>query len=208
MIILVDEIILKEEIVPLKSRVWVSGADATVALMQTFILALISYYFISIRGLDAVLAGIVWLIFGIWNMVNDPIYGHISDRTKSKLGRRIPYIRYGAPLIAFSYILCWIYWPGSQTDQLAMFIQLLVFLFFYDLLYTAVASALYVMPYEMAISNKARGSVFFWKVIFSVFAMVAPLLLLDMIKPETEADLPFFQIFQEYSYFLFYFALK
>ena len=60
---MVDEIILKEEIVPLKSRIWVSGADATVALMQTFILALISYYFISIRGLDAVLAGIVWLIF-------------------------------------------------------------------------------------------------------------------------------------------------
>ena len=196
MFILVDEIILKEEIVPLKSRIWVSGADATVALMQTFILALISYYFISIRGLDAVLAGIVWLIFGIWNMVNDPIYGHISDRTKSKLGRRIPYIRYGAPLIALSYILCWIYWPGSHTDQLAMFIQLLVFLFFYDLLYTAVASALYVMPYEMAISNKARGNIFFWKVIFSVFAMVTPLLLIDMIKPETEADLLFFQTFQ------------
>ena len=69
-----------------------------------------------------------------------------------------------------------------------MFIQLLIFLFFYDLLYTAVASALYVMPYEMAISNKARGSIFFWKVIFSVFAMVTPLLLIDMIKPETEAD--------------------
>jgi len=191
-----EEIELKEEIVPLKSRIWVSGADAAVALMQTFILTLISYYFISLRGLDAVLAGIAWLIFGLWNMANDPLFGYITDRTKSKLGRRIPYIRYGASLIALSYILCWIYWPGSQTDQLAMFIQLLVFLFFYDLLYTAVASALYVMPYEMAISNQARGRIFFWKVIFSVFAMVAPLLLLDMIKPETKADLLFFQIFQ------------
>ncbi|MFX1409452.1 MAG: MFS transporter [Promethearchaeota archaeon] len=193
---MVAEIELKQEVIPLKSRMWVSGADAAVALMQTFILTLISYYFISIRGLDPVLAGIGWLIFGFWNMVNDPIFGYITDRTKSKLGRRIPYIRYGAPLIALSYILCWIYWPGSQADQLAMFIQLLVFLFFYDLLYTAVASALYVMPYEMAVSNKARGSIFFWKVIFSVFAMVAPLLLIDIIKPDTNADLLFFQLFQ------------
>jgi GPH family glycoside/pentoside/hexuronide:cation symporter len=193
---MVEQTELKEEILPLRSRIWVSGADAAVAMLQTFILTLISYYFISIRGLDPIPAAIAWIIFGIWNVINDPIFGYISDRTKSKLGRRIPYIRYGAPLIALFYILCWIYWPGSQTDQTAMFLQLLIFLFFYDLLYTAVASALYVMPYEMAISNKARGSIFLWKVIFSVFAMITPLLLLDVVKPEDKADLPFFQIFQ------------
>jgi len=77
-----------------------------------------------------------------------------------------------------------------------MFFQMFIFLFFYDLLYTAVASALYVMPYEMAVSNKARGDILFWKVIFSVFAMVAPLLLIDVIKPESESDLLFFQTFQ------------
>ncbi|MFW9899375.1 MAG: MFS transporter [Candidatus Thorarchaeota archaeon] len=183
---------LKEEIVPLKSRIWVSGADAAVAFIQIILVMGLTYYFVNARGLNPVLAGIVWLIFGVWNAVNDPIFGHISDKTKSKLGRRIPYIRYGAPIIATAYILCWIDYPNS--DQLAMFLQLLIFLFFYDILYTAVASALYVMPYEMAVSNKARGSIFVWRLFFSVFATIVPLILIPLIQPGTGEDTTFYQV--------------
>ena len=106
MIEMAESISLKEEIVPVKSRVWVSAADGGIAILQTMIGGgALTYYFTRVRLLDPALAGLVLLIFGIWNIINDPIFGYISDKTRNKLGRRIPYIRYGAPLIALSYIL-------------------------------------------------------------------------------------------------------
>ena len=186
---------LKEEIIPLKSRVWVTAADGGVGILQTMIGGgALTYYFTRVRFLDPALAGWVLLIFGFWNIINDPIFGYISDKTRNKLGRRIPYIRYGAPLIALSYILCWITFPGTQNNQIGMFLQFLVTLFFYDTLYTAVATSLYVMPYEMAVSNKARGSIFIWKVLFSVIANLLPLIIIPIIQPGPGDDPTTYQI--------------
>jgi GPH family glycoside/pentoside/hexuronide:cation symporter len=176
---------LHEEIVPLKSRVWVSAADAACAMLNTFVVSVgLSYYFTSFRGLEAGLAATAWLIFAIWNAVNDPLFGYLSDRTKSPLGRRIPYIRYGAPLIGLSFVLCWINFGGAQAGQAVMFAQMVLLLFIFDSLYTAIATSLYVMPYEMAVSNKARSSIFIWKLIFAVFPLAVPLVLWGIIKPE------------------------
>lgn len=186
---------LVEERVPLKSRIFVSAADGFVNLLQGIVGGgALTYYFTQNRGLDNDLAGIVWIIFAIWNAINDPLYGYISDKTKSKLGRRLPYIRYGAPLIAISYIVCWIYGPGNNNDT-ALFIQFLVFLFFYDTFYTAVASALYVLPFEMAVSNKARGSIFVWKIFFSVIGMAFPLIVVPLVKPGPYDNVLPYQIF-------------
>ncbi|TXT61945.1 MAG: conserved membrane protein of unknown function [Promethearchaeota archaeon] len=184
----VEKEILQEETVPLRSRISVTAADAFIAFCQTIIGGgTLTYYFQISRGLDDVFVIIVLSLFGIWNMINDPLFGSISDQTTHKLGRRIPYIRYGGPLFGLFYILCWI--PLAPGNQLVMFFQFLITLFFYDTLYTAVATSLYVMPYEMAVSNKARGSIFLWKVIFSVIAMSTPLFILPLLKPTPGANL-------------------
>lgn len=161
-----------EERIPWKSRIWISLADSSVAMLQTIVGGgALTYYFTRVRGLDPNLAGLVWLLFGIWNAVNDPLFGFISDRTKSKLGRRRPYIRYGAPILTLGFIFLWLDLPASQS---VMFTQMLIGLFVYDILYTAIATSIYIMPYEMAVSNKARSSIFIWKIIFMIFPNVLP----------------------------------
>ena len=175
---------LQEERVPLASRIWISLADASVAILQALVAAgALTYYFVNLRGLSTNYTGIVWLLFGIWNAVNDPLFGYISDRTKSKLGRRIPYIRYGAPVFILAFILFWMDVPGANT-QVGLFLQMLLVLFVFDTLYTAIATSLYIMPYEVAISNKARSSIFVWKIIFMVFTIVVPVAIEATIKPE------------------------
>jgi len=164
--------ILIEEHVPMKSRLAISLSDSAVAILQTVVSGgALTYYFTRVRGLEADLAGIVWLLFGIWNAINDPLFGFISDRTKSGLGRRKPYIRYGAPLIALAFGLLWANLGNSQT---IMFVQLLIGLFLYDTLYTAIATSIYVLPFEVAVSNKARSTILIWKIIFMVFPNVLP----------------------------------
>ncbi len=175
---------LQEERVPLASRIWISLADASVAILQSLVAAgALTYYFVNVRGLSTFYTGIVWLLFGIWNAVNDPLFGYISDRTKSKLGRRVPYIRFGAPIFILSFILFWLDMPGVET-QVGLFVQMLLVLFVFDSLYTAIATSLYIMPYEVAISNKARSSIFIWKILFMVFTIVVPLAIERTIKPE------------------------
>jgi GPH family glycoside/pentoside/hexuronide:cation symporter len=188
---------LQEERVPLASRIWISLADASVAILQSLVAAgALTYYFVNIRGLSTYYTGIVWLLFGIWNAVNDPLFGYISDRTKNKLGRRIPYIRYGAPLFILSFILFWLDIPGVNS-QVGLFVQMLLALFLYDALYTAIATSLYIMPYEVAISNKARSSIYIWKIIFMVFTIVVPVAIEATIKPEVGdlAGISFFRWF-------------
>jgi len=188
---------LQEEHVPLASRIWISLADASVAILQALVAAgALTYYFVNLRGLSTYYTGIVWLLFGIWNAVNDPLFGYISDRTKSKLGRRIPYIRFGTPIFVLGFILFWLDVPGVNS-QVGLFVQMLLALFIYDSLYTAIATSLYIMPYEVAISNKARSGIFIWKIIFMVFTIVVPVAIEGTIKPEVGdiAGISFFRWF-------------
>jgi GPH family glycoside/pentoside/hexuronide:cation symporter len=155
----------------------------------------LTYYFTELRGLSLQWTGVAWLLFGIWNAINDPFFGWISDRTRSSLGRRLPYIRYGAPLFALSFILFWIELPGTQGNQSALFAQMLLALYLFDTLYTAIATSVYIMPYEMAISNQARSTIFLWKILLSVFWVAVPLILERTIKPDI-GDLPGLALFR------------
>ena len=180
--------------IPLRSKIMLSFADCMCATMSGLVTGGgLTYYFTRWMGLDTAKAAIVWLIFGIWNAVNDPLFGFISDRTKSNLGRRIPYIRYGAPVYAAIFILSWVSFPFA-TSQWAMFFQMLITLFLFDTLYTAIATAIYVMPYEMTVDNQERGSIFVWKIVFSVFSLAAPLVLLPLIQPDPGTDATMFRL--------------
>lgn len=171
--------VVKEEKVKTSSAVWLGAANSGTGLLVAFAEgAAFQYLFVNKLGLDVRLNMIVWIIFGIWNAINDPIYGFIADRTKSKLGRRIPWIRYGAPLMAIVYALMWLpSLQGSGVSQGLLFFQELIGLFLYDILYTAIASAIYVMPYEMAVTNKARNKIFLFNILFSLINFGAPMIL-------------------------------
>jgi GPH family glycoside/pentoside/hexuronide:cation symporter len=165
-----------EKKVPTKSAVWLSFADCMCGLMCSFAEgSVLTYFFVYFMNLKWQYASIAWLIFGIWNAVNDPIYGFIADRTKSKLGRRIPWIRYGAPIYAVFFILTWVMFPAMKGNQGFLLAQMTICLFFFDILYTAIASALYVMPYEMAVTNQARSPIFIWKIVFSIISTGIPM---------------------------------
>jgi GPH family glycoside/pentoside/hexuronide:cation symporter len=73
---------------------------------------------------------------------------------------------------------------------------MLLALFLFDTLYTAIATSVYIMPYEMAISNRARSSIFLWKILFSVFWVAVPLVLERTIKPDIsdQAGLALFRL--------------
>lgn len=184
---------IKEE-VKLSSRLWLGGADCMITTLCNIITGgALTFFFVNYFGMNAKLSATCWMLFGLWNAVNDPLFGYISDKTKSKLGRRIPYIRYGAVLIAAIFVLSWVVWFDTGSD-IQMFIQMLVALFLFDMLYTMIATSLYVMPFEMAVTNEARSKIMLVKVIFGLVALSVPLVLLAELEHILQQSLLKFQI--------------
>ncbi|MBR0475173.1 MAG: MFS transporter [Erysipelotrichaceae bacterium] len=184
---------IKEE-VKTSSAVWLGAADCMIATLNNILTGgALTYFFVNHFGMDSKWSAMCWLLFGLWNAVNDPLFGYISDKTKSKLGRRIPYIRYGALAIAAVFVLAWVVWfPNGGDTQ--MFIQMLVALFLFDALYTAIATSLYVMPFEMAVTNEARSKIVLAKVIFGLIALSVPLFLLGSLEGILSESLQKFQM--------------
>ena len=167
---------------PLKSKLAYGGLGAGIGLPSQIAFSAITFFYNTTLGLNTELAGIAWLIFSIWNAINDPLFGFIEDRTKSeKYGRRIPYIRFGAPLYGVAFILCWI--PLVDiNDQFALFFNLIIVLFVFDTLFTILGLINYTLPAEMALTAKERSNLLVYGAAISsisyVIAFILPLLFL------------------------------
>ena len=87
---------------------------------QALIGVLYFFFLTNIIGLQPVLAGAVTLISEIWDAISDPLMGVIGDNTRSKMGRRRPYILAGGCLLAVAFAL--IFLPVSNLPELWKFI--------------------------------------------------------------------------------------
>jgi GPH family glycoside/pentoside/hexuronide:cation symporter len=98
----------------------------------------IQFFYIDVIGLAPALAGIIWMIFGIWNAINDPLFGAVSDRTRTRWGRRVPYVIIGTVPMALAFIFLW---TPPTTNKTLTALYFLVMLFIFDGLYSAINTA-------------------------------------------------------------------
>jgi GPH family glycoside/pentoside/hexuronide:cation symporter len=64
-------------------------------------------FYAQILGLNATWAGIALSITVFWDAIIDPVVGHVSDNTRTRIGRRHPYILWGGIALAFSFFSLW-----------------------------------------------------------------------------------------------------
>src|SRR5690606_8121132 len=84
----------------------------------------VRFFYSQVVGLDPWLAGIALTLGRLWDAVSDPLMGEISDRTRSRLGRRRPYLLFGALPLALAYVALWV--PPIGWSQGALFVYLAV----------------------------------------------------------------------------------
>jgi GPH family glycoside/pentoside/hexuronide:cation symporter len=58
-------------------------------------------------GLSAFWLGTIMILPRLWDAISDPIMGHISDNTRTRWGRRRPYILLGGVAVAVSFVAIW-----------------------------------------------------------------------------------------------------
>ncbi len=74
-------------------------------------------YYTKALGLAPEIAGLTTFIATIWGAVADPVMGHISDNTKSRFGKRYPYILAGGVVMIVSFFFIWYVPVFFQTDK-------------------------------------------------------------------------------------------
>ncbi|MBT8132415.1 MAG: MFS transporter [Gammaproteobacteria bacterium] len=98
-------------------------------------------------GMNPALAGLVASLPRLTDAITDPLMGYISDNTKSRWGRRRPYIFCGAIAAGLILMLLWQLPAGKSEAYYFWYFLGLSFLFF--LAYTVYATPWVALGYEL-----------------------------------------------------------
>jgi len=116
----------------LKRKILVNLVSGGSALVSVIVSSSLMKFFTDVIGLSPAAYGVVFLIFSIWNGINDPIIGYWADKQPFVEGRGkyLPLIRWSVPTIGVSVIALLFASPGWNEIVIAAF--LLVMLVIYE----------------------------------------------------------------------------
>ncbi|NIM01979.1 MAG: MFS transporter [Acidobacteria bacterium] len=105
-------------------------------------------------GMDPFLVGLIAAIPRIFDAVSDPMVGYISDNTRSRWGRRRPFILVGAILAGLVFALMW-QLPEGRSESFYFWVFLGASILFF-LTYTLYATPFVAFGYEMTADYHER----------------------------------------------------
>jgi len=146
-------------------------ADLGFALLTAAVQFFLLYYYTDIAGINPAVAGSALLVGKLtWDAFNDPLFGYLSDRTKSRFGRRRIYMFIGAvPLGIAAWIMFSI--PKGLTGISAFLVVLATFLLF-DTFHTMASVPYYAMTPELTYDYNERTNLTAIRMIFSVIGYI------------------------------------
>jgi GPH family glycoside/pentoside/hexuronide:cation symporter len=88
------------------------------------------FYYVDVLGLAVTLAAIINVVYGIWDAVNDPLVGYLSDNTRTRWGRRRPWLLAGLPVYVGALVLTYAVPAPAQQGQSLFWYALVMVLTF------------------------------------------------------------------------------
>jgi GPH family glycoside/pentoside/hexuronide:cation symporter len=160
---------------------WGLGSLSMSAMFNAVSLLLLTFL-IEFVGVPAVTAGALILVSKIYDAVTDPLMGVLSDRTKSRWGRRRPYLMLGGLLAGLSFVM--IFTVPTFENQNTTLLYIFVALLLNATAYTVFNVPYLAMPAEMTDSYHERTSL----MSFRVSAIAGGQLLSSVIGPVIIAE--------------------
>jgi len=136
-------------------------------------LGIFMFFLLTAFGMDPFLAGLLGGLPRIFDALTDPIMGFISDNTKSRWGRRRPYIFIGAIMSGILFVVLWQLYP--ENSQMYNFWYFLIFSMVYLIGNTIFSTPLIGLGYEMTADYNERTRLMaFSQTIGQVAWMIVP----------------------------------
>jgi GPH family glycoside/pentoside/hexuronide:cation symporter len=126
-----------------------------------FYLFFVQFYFLKFATDVLLLPPAISLLFGagrIWDAISDPLAGYWSDRTRTRWGRRRPWMLAGIPLLAVFSVMIWS--PPSALGERELILWSALALFGFYTAYTVYSVPHQSFGAELSLHHHERSRVF------------------------------------------------
>ncbi len=136
-------------------------------------------FYVDNLGLTMVQFGVILLIYTFIDAIDNPVYGFLSDRTRSQWGRRRPWLVIGAPLL----VLCFIafYSTPAFLAGNALFAYAMLFYILAGTLDSVINANYGALFPELFRSDASRASTNALRQAFQLVAMIISIALTPMV---------------------------
>lgn len=155
-----------------KTRMLYAAASLGVATLAEAISGVIAFYIVDVKNLPVPWYSVFWFFYTIYNALNNPALGYLSDRTRSRWGRRIPYVLFGGLPYAVVFALIFTAPFDGKDNPVGLLIYFGGMIIIWEGLYTAIATGYYGLLPEMFGTYRERTDVAAKMNIFQTIALV------------------------------------
>lgn len=114
--------LVKKRTSPFRYGIGMFGTSIPVNMFKSYA----ALFYVDMLGLDMKKYSLVLLIYTFVDAIDNPVYGYLSDRTRTKWGRRRPWLVIGTPLLILCFILFYNVPKGIQSEKTILFIYMLL----------------------------------------------------------------------------------
>lgn len=153
-----------------KTRLLYGVGDVGNAVVNSAVQFFLLAFYTDGALIAAGLASTALWVAKFWDAVNDPLFGWISDRTKSRFGKRRVYMIFGALPLALSIALLWLVPRGLSNMGVFIWIALTFMLF--DTMWTLTNVPYYALTAELTEDYDERSSLTAFRMVLGVPAYI------------------------------------
>ena len=106
----------------LRTKLAYGVGDITGAVISAVYGFFMQAFLLDVAGLAPAAAGLIFALAQIWDAVTDPMMGRISDRTRTRWGRRRPFLLFGGVPLALAFVLHWLVPPVGGVWLVAYYL--------------------------------------------------------------------------------------
>jgi glycoside/pentoside/hexuronide:cation symporter, GPH family len=164
--------------------------DIGFSMTGTIIAAYFPIFLIDVVGIAPAVAAIGLFIGKSWDYINDPLIGYLSDRTRTRWGRRRPYLLFGALPYGLAFAFLW--WRPPLTTQTALVTFYTLMFVLYDAASTFVGMPYFALTPELTQDYDERTELTGYRMFFSILgglvSFVVPMMIIGSMSPENASN--------------------
>ena len=170
-----------------KQKLIYGTGDLSISLVTTIVGAYFAIFLTDTVGLPAGKAALAVFIGRTWDYVNDPLIGFLSDRTRSRWGRRRPWLLFGAIPFGLAFAMMW--WRPPTSGETLLVVYYAAAYLIFDAAVTVVYMPYVALTPDLTQSYDERTGLTSYRMAFSILAsliaFVIPAMIIGEFNPES-----------------------
>lgn len=169
-----------------RTKILYGVGDTGFSLTTTIMGAYFAIFLTDVVHISPAVAAAAIFVGRSWDYINDPLIGHISDRTRTRWGRRRPFLLFGPLPFALAFAMLW--WRPPWESNLALAVYYAVAYVVFDAAATFVYMPYFALTPELTPDYDERTALTSYRMFFSILASLVaftiPLMMVGSFTPE------------------------